>query len=286
MAVRKAVVPAAGLGTRTLPASKAVPKELLPVVDKPVIQYTVEEIARARIREVCIVISRGKEAIADHFGPNSELESALEERGKVALLDEIRAIQRLAEISYAKQDEPLGLGHAVLCARDQVGEEPFAVALPDEIYDPGENLLGEMVASFEQDGTSVIAVTEVPHEEIGLYGSIDPEGDGEFLRVRSVVEKPEPSEAPSNLAVIGRYVLEPRIFDVLEDLGPGTGGEIQLTDGLEVLAREGRLSARVYRGRRWDVGKKDSYLEAVVALAAERPDLGEDFRGFLDRFRP
>lgn len=284
MTISKAVIPAAGFGTRFLPASKAVPKMLLPVVDKPVIQYAVEEIVRAGVNKICIVISKGTESVIDHFRASSELESLLQERGKLDLLKDARALNELAEIDYVQQDEPLGLGHAVLIARDFIRDEPFLCALPDEIYDPAEDVLGDLVRARTDLGHSVITVTEVTSEQIGLYGSIEIDEVGEVMQVNSVVEKPEPGRAPSNYAIVGRYVLEPEIFDSLDRLTPGAGGEIQLTDSLDELAKKGRLSAKLYRGRRWDAGNKEGYLQAVVSLASERPDLGPAFREFLKEF--
>jgi UTP--glucose-1-phosphate uridylyltransferase len=287
MPVRKAVIPAAGLGTRFLPASKAVPKVLLPVVDKPAVQYAVEEAVRAGITNICIVTSPGGDAVAEYFSPAPVLEKALEASGKWELLEEVRSLTQLADIDYVTQDEPLGLGHAVLVARDYVGDEPFAVALPDEIFDPAGSVLADMVGAFERYSASVIAVAEVPDREISLYGSIDPEPVSEdVMRVRLVVEKPSPSEAPSNLAVVGRYVLDPEAFEALAGLAPAEDGEIQLTEGLSALAQRGRLFAQLYRGRRWDVGNREGYLRAVVTLAAERADLGPLFRQFLREFRP
>jgi UTP--glucose-1-phosphate uridylyltransferase len=287
MPVRKAVIPAAGLGTRFLPASKAVPKVLLPVVDKPAVQYAVEEAVRAGITNICIVTSPGGDAVAEYFSPAPVLEKALEASGKWELLEEVRSLTQLADIDYVTQDEPLGLGHAVLVARDYVGDEPFAVALPDEIFDPAGSVLADMVGAFERYSASVIAVAEVPDREISLYGSIDPEPvSGDVMRVRLVVEKPRPSEAPSNLAVVGRYVLDPEAFEALAGLAPAEDGEIQLTEGLSALAQRGRLFAQLYRGRRWDVGNREGYLRAVVTLAAERADLGPLFRQFLREFRP
>lgn len=282
MAVRKAVIPAAGLGTRFLPASKAVPKVLIPVVDRPAVQYAVEEVVRAGISDVCIVGSPGGDAVAAHFAPSPELEEALERAGKDDMLKEMRALAEIAQVTFVVQEEPLGLGHAVWVASNFVGDEPFVVALPDEIYDPQDGFLQRMLATFASRGSSVVAVVEVSDEEISLYGSIDPEDDeAEITKVRSVVEKPDPQSAPSNLAVVGRYVLEPQIFGTLERLDAGALGEIQLTDALNVLAGEGRLLAQRYNGRRWDVGQKSGYLEAVVTLASERDDLGPEFRRFL-----
>jgi UTP--glucose-1-phosphate uridylyltransferase len=271
-----------------------VPKVLLPVVDRPAIQYAVEELVRAGVNDICIVTSRGGDAVIDHFGATPDLELVLRRGGKHHFLDEVLALRQLADIYAVRQHEALGLGHAVWTARNHVGGEPFVVVLPDELFDPEENFLGDMIAAFDEHGDSVIAVQEVPHEQIRFYGSIDPlpDPDGspnssnssDLIKVRSLVEKPEPDEAPSDLAAVGRYVLDPEIFEILEKVDPGAGGEIQLTDGLNVLAERRRLRARIHRGRRWDVGSKAGYLEATVTLAAEREDLGPSFRRFLDGF--
>ena len=273
MAIRKGVIPVAGFGTRFLPVSKAVPKVLLPVLDRPVIQYAVEEMARAGIDQVCIVMSRGQGAIADHFSPSPELEALLEAAGKIELLRALRAPEELAELFYVTQHRALGLGHAVLCAADFVGDEPFAVILPDELFDPQDNFLGEMIEIFDEMEASVIAGLEVPLEHISRYGAIDPEDpEADPGRIRSLVEKPPVHEAPSNLAVVGRYLLDPRIFDVLAKVEPGAVGEIQLTDALDVLARQGHLWGKRYEGRRWDVGNQQGFLRANFDLAAEHPD--------------
>jgi UTP--glucose-1-phosphate uridylyltransferase len=274
MPIRKGVIPAAGLGTRFLPASKAVPKVLLPIVDRPVIQYAVEEMARAGITQICIVLSHGQGAICDHFAPAPELEAVLEKAGKTELLEEVRRTETLADIFYVQQHRPLGLGHAVLCAADFIDDEPFAVLLPDELFDPKDNFLGDMVETFEAQGQSVVAGLEVPHEEISRYGAIAAEdAEAELLRILSLVEKPPLDEAPSDIAIVGRYVLEPAVLALLAKLPPGALGEIQLTDALDILARQGRLLGRLYRGRRWDAGNKQGFLRANFDLAAERPDL-------------
>lgn len=286
MLVRKAVIPAAGLGTRFLPASKAVPKELIPVVDRPVIQYAVEELVRAGVTNICIVTSQGKEAVADHFGRNAKLESALEGAGKKDLLKEVRRLHELGDIFSVRQNEPLGLGHAVWVARDHVEDEPFVVLLPDELFDPKANFLGAMLEAFDDSGKSIVAVHEVPKETIKLYGSIDPIDQNEDpMRVRGVIEKPDPADAPSNLALSGRYVLVPEVFDILGKLDSGAGGEIQLADALGILASRDQLLAQRYSGRKWDVGTKDGYLEAVVTLGAEDPVLGQRFSEFLRNFK-
>jgi UTP--glucose-1-phosphate uridylyltransferase len=280
MPVRKGVIPAAGFGTRFLPVSKAVPKVLLPVVDRPVIQYAVEEMARAGIDQICIVLSHGQGAIADHFSPALELEGVLEAAGKTDLLALVRAPEELADIFYVTQHRPLGLGHAVWRARDFVGDEPFVVLLPDELFDPADNFLAEMIEIFDDREASVIAALEVPHEQISRYGAIDPEDPtADPVRIRSLVEKPPVDEAPSDLAVVGRYLLEPGVFDVLAKVKPGAIGEIQLTDALDVLAHEGGLYAKRYQGRRWDVGNQQGFLRANFDLAAENPDFAESVFG-------
>lgn len=287
MPVRKAVIPAAGLGTRFLPATKTVPKELLPIVDRPVIQYAVEELVRAGITNICIVTSYGKEGLADHFSSAAKLEAVLARTGKIELLDSIRQLHEMADIYSVRQNEPLGLGHAVWVARDHVQDEPFVVLLPDEILDPERNFLAEMLQAFDETATSVVAVHEVPHEDIKLYGSIAPDDPGvAVMSVHDVVEKPDPDDAPSDLALTGRYVLDPEVFEILTKLEPGASGEVQLADALGVLARRGQLKAMGYLGRRWDVGTKSGYLEAVVTLAAEHPELGDPFRTFLRSFKP
>lgn len=286
MPVNTAIIPAAGLGTRFLPASKAVPKELVTVVDRPIIQYAVEELVRAGITNICIVTSEGKEALTDHFSSNSKLESALRDKAKHDLLEEMMQLNKLANIFPVTQDEPLGLGHAVWVARQCVGDDPFVVLLPDELLDPADNFVADMVETYHRMGASVIAVDQVPHESIGSYGSIDPEpSEDDAMRVRALVEKPDPSVAPSDLAIIGRYVLDPEILDILSSVKPGAGGEIQLTDALAVLAEQGRLVAHRYRGRRWDAGTKLGYLQATAALAFEHPELGAGFRSYLDQIQ-
>jgi len=282
MRLRKAVIPAAGLGTRFLPATKAQPKEMLPIVDKPAIQYVVEEAVRAGLTEILIVTGRGKRSIEDHFDRSLELEHFLEEKGKFDDLKQVREISEMAEIHYIRQKDPLGLGHAVSVAEAFVGGEPFAVLLGDDIMADHHPLLSEMLDVHERYGRSVLAVTEVSREEVSLYGIVE----GEFLeerlaRVRSVIEKPEPDEAPSNLAAIGRYILTPEIFDCLRGIPPGRGGEIQLTDAITLLARQQAVYAWVFEGGRFDVGKKLDYLKATIELAIDREDLGEDLRAYL-----
>jgi UTP--glucose-1-phosphate uridylyltransferase len=287
MKVTKAVIPAAGLGTRLLPATRAVPKNLLPVVDRPIIQYAVEELVRAGVEEIWLVISKGQESLSEHFRPSHELESALEARGKSDLLEEMHRIQRLASIDYLYQEEPLGLGHAVGCAADKIGNESFAALLPDELFDPAENFLAEMMKVHSDTGDSVVAVHEVPGDDIRFYGAIDPVDETKaIIDVKGVVEKPDPAKTPSHLSMSGRYVLSPDVFGVLEDLPPGAGNEIQLADALGVLAQRGSVKAMRYEGRRWDVGKIEGLLQANVSLAMERPDLGPRFKEFLNNRRP
>lgn len=272
MPVRKAVIPAAGLGTRFLPVSKAVPKVLLPVVDRPIIQYAVEELARAGVSEICVVISHGQGAIADYFSSAPELEASLERTGKTEMLAQLRALEELAEIFFVQQRHALGLGHAVGCARDFVGDEPFVVLLPDEMFDPADDFLAQMIAAFDGYGLSVIAGMQVAHERICNYGAIDAQDlSADPLLIRSVVEKPPIEEAPSDLAIVGRYLLEPEVFDILSKLKPGAVGEIQLTDALDVLAHAGRLLGKSYPGRRWDVGNIYGWLQANHDLAADDP---------------
>lgn len=282
MPVRKAVIPAAGLGTRFLPASKAVPKELITVVDRPVIQYAVEELVRAGVTDICIVSSHGKEAVTDHFGRNPKLEAALEKSGKTELLEKVRRLHELADVYSVRQNEPLGLGHAVWCAREHMKDEPFVVLLPDELFDPQRNFLADMLATFEETERSVVAVHEVPMEEIRLYGCVAVEDPSAHpLVATGVVEKPDPSVAPSNLALSGRYVLVPEVFEILAKLEPGAGGEIQLADACGVLAERGDLLAEKYVGRKWDAGTKIGYLKASFDLALDDDDLGDELKAYL-----
>ncbi|KDN73791.1 UTP--glucose-1-phosphate uridylyltransferase GalU [Streptomyces olindensis] len=284
--VRKAVVPAAGLGTRFLPATKATPKEMLPVVDKPAIQYVVEEAAAAGLDDVLMVTGRHKRAIEDHFDHAFELEQALATKGDTVRLDAVRDPARLASIHHIRQGDPLGLGHAVLCARRHVGDEPFAVLLGDDLIDQREALLSRMLDVRDGRGGSVVALMEVPPEQIHLYGcaAVEPTGEEDVVRVTGLVEKPAPHSAPSRYAVIGRYVLDPGVFGVLERIPPGRGGEIQLTDALQELAAGGTVHGVVFEGRRYDTGDKADYLRTVVRLTCERPDLGPEFTAWLREF--
>ncbi|HVF19779.1 MAG TPA: UTP--glucose-1-phosphate uridylyltransferase GalU [Mycobacteriales bacterium] len=285
-AITKAVIPAAGLGTRFLPATKATPKEMLPVVDKPAIQYVVEEAVRAGLTDILMVTGRGKGSLEDHFDRSWELEAALEAKGDTARLALVRDLADLADIHYVRQGQPRGLGHAVLCAADHVGDEAFAVLLGDDFVDLDAPLLSTMADVQAKHGGSVIGLMEVPADQIQLYGCAagEPTGDEDVVRITRMVEKPSPEEAPSNLAVIGRYVLSPGVFDVLRATEPGRGGEIQLTDALEALSASEPMHGVVFRGRRFDTGDRAGYLRTVVTLAVERPDLGPEFLAWLRDF--
>ncbi|HEV3400197.1 MAG TPA: UTP--glucose-1-phosphate uridylyltransferase GalU [Acidimicrobiales bacterium] len=281
-AVRKAVIPAAGLGTRFLPATKAQPKEMLPVVDKPAIQHVVEEAVRAGLRDILIITGRGKRSLEDHFDRSFELEHYLEAAGKSDLLREMRQIADMADIHYVRQGEPRGLGHAVGVAREHVGDEPFAVLLGDDIMTEESRVLPDMLDIHERYGRSVVALKEFPLQDISSYGCVRPEQVEETLvRVLDLVEKPRPEDAPSNLAVMGRYVFTPEIFEALDRVGPGRGGEIQLTDAMAVLLKEQTIYGHLFEHGRYDIGDKLDYLRATVELAIEREDLGPGFRNFL-----
>ncbi|ESQ00310.1 UTP--glucose-1-phosphate uridylyltransferase GalU [Streptomyces sp. CHA1] len=285
--ISKAVVPAAGLGTRFLPATKATPKEMLPVVDKPAIQYVVEEAVAAGLSDILMVTGRNKRPLEDHFDRNYELEQALSRKGDEARLARVQESSDLATMHYVRQGDPRGLGHAVLCAAPHVGNEPFAVLLGDDLIDPRDPLLARMVDVQEREGGSVIALMEVAPEQIHLYGSaaVETTGEDDVVRVTGLVEKPDPADAPSNYAVIGRYVLDPAIFGILRQTEPGRGGEIQLTDALQKLTEDekvgGPVHGVVFKGRRYDTGDRGDYLRAIVRLACEREDLGPDFRAWL-----
>jgi UTP--glucose-1-phosphate uridylyltransferase len=282
MKVRKAVIPAAGLGTRFLPATKAQPKEMLPLLDKPAIQYVVEEAVRAGLTDILIVTGRGKRSIEDHFDRSLELEHFLEAKGKFDELKLIREISDMAAIHYIRQKDPLGLGHAIAVAQEHVGEEPFAVLLGDDIMAESNPLLVEMLQVHERYGRSVLAAMEVSRDEISMYGSIELEFvEDRLARVIGVVEKPSPSEAPSNLAAIGRYILTPEIFDCIRAIEPGVGGEVQLTDAINLLAQQQAVYAWVFEGGRFDVGNKLDYLKATIELAIDRDDIGEDLGTYL-----
>lgn len=280
--VRKAVIPAAGLGTRFLPATKAQPKEMLPIVDKPTIQYIIEEALASGIEEFLIVTGRSKRSIEDHFDRSLELEMTLERSHKYELL---QMIQKISDISvhYIRQKEPLGLGHAILCAKHFVGSEPFAVLLGDDIVDSGIPCLRQLIDIYNETGTSILGVQEVTPEKVSSYGIVEPKDRiaERAWSVRDMVEKPSPEEAPSNLAVLGRYIIMPEIFDILEKTAPGRGGEIQLTDALKELAKSQEILAYNFEGRRYDVGDKQGYLEATVEQALKNPELREKFLIYL-----
>jgi UTP--glucose-1-phosphate uridylyltransferase len=283
--VRKVVFPAAGLGTRFLPATKAQPKEMLPLVDKPIIQYGVEEAVQSGVDNIIIVTGRGKNAIEDHFDVSIELESFLQQRGKTEQLEEIRKISNMINVAYVRQGEPLGLGHAVLVTADLVGDEPFAVILADDVIDATPPALKQMIDVFERVGGPVLAVERVPADHVSNYGIVDVDtsvqlGDGVYA-VRDLVEKPHRDEAPSNLAIIGRYLLTPDIFGALRDTAKDRTGEIQLTNGLRALLRQRKIFACEIDGSRHDTGNKLGYLQAVVYFALRRSDLSEPFRAYL-----
>jgi UTP--glucose-1-phosphate uridylyltransferase len=294
--ISKAVIPAAGLGTRFLPATKATPKEMLPVVDKPAIQYVVEEAVSAGLDDVLMITGRNKRPLEDHFDRNYELESALEKKGDANRLAKVQESSDLATMHYVRQGDPKGLGHAILCAAPHVGHEPFAVLLGDDLIDPRDPLLARMIEVQEQRGGSVIALMEVDPAQIHLYGcaAVEPTEDSDVVEVTGLVEKPDAASAPSNYAVIGRYVLDPHIFDILRKTEPGRGGEIQLTDALQKLAEDHRSTGEggaggpvhgvVFKGRRYDTGDRGDYLRAIVRLACEREDLGPEFRTWLRRY--
>ena len=281
--ITKAVIPAAGLGTRFLPATKACPKEMLPIVDKPTIQYIIEEALNSGIKDILIISGHNKRAIEDHFDRNPELELNLQEHGKTELLEQVKAIADV-NIHYIRQKEPKGLGHAILCAKAFVGDEPFAVLLGDDVvYNDGNPCLKQLIDVYNATGSSVLGCQTVPQEKVSSYGIVASEAtDNErIFKVNDMVEKPVVAEAPSRLAVLGRYVITPEIFKILEHTAPGRGGEIQLTDALKMLAKEQSMYAYDFIGRRYDVGDKEGYLEATVEYALRRGDLRDKFLGYL-----
>jgi UTP--glucose-1-phosphate uridylyltransferase len=281
--LKKAVFPVAGFGSRFLPVTKASPKEMLPIVDKPLIQYAVEEAAAAGITEMVFVTGRNKRAIEDHFDKAYELETELERKGKDVLLEKVRSVlPEGVRCIYIRQPEPLGLGHAVLCAQAVIGDDPFAVLLADDLIDANPPAMARMAQVFEREGASLLGVEEVPRDQTQSYGIVTIDRmNGDLARIHSIVEKPRPAEAPSNLAVVGRYVLTPRIFELLAALTPGAGGEIQLTDAIsELLVHERVLAVRL-PGKRFDCGSKLGYLEATVAYGLRHPEIGEDFARYL-----
>jgi UTP--glucose-1-phosphate uridylyltransferase len=282
--VRKAVFPAGGLGTRFLPATKVIPKEMLALVDKPIIQYGVEEAIASGIEHIIIVTGRGKGAMEDHFDFSFELDSTLERRGKKELLEVSRSVASLARISYVRQKEPLGLGHAVLCAKDLVGDEPFAVILPDDVIDADPPCLKQMIDVFNERGSSVLATMTIEGPSISAYGVLAGSQDSANPRIYNctgMVEKPKLEDAPSKQAIIGRYVLTPRVFELLEQTKPGAGGEIQLTDGILALVKEQKVFGYTFEGKRFDAGDKFGMLQATVEFALKRPEFAEKFREYL-----
>ncbi len=282
MKVKKAVIPAAGLGTRFLPATKAMPKEMLPIVDTPTIQYIVEEAVKSGIEDIIIVTGRTKRSVEDHFDKAYELETELEKSGKTDFLKVVQDISEMANIHYVRQREALGLGHAVYCAKTFVGNDPFAVLLGDDIVKAEKPCLAQMIEVFNEKQASVLGVQTVPHEHICKYGAIDatPEGERTY-RVHDMVEKPKPEEAPSDIAVLGRYILTPEIFECIERTPRGKGGEIQLTDAIELLGKQQPIYAYDFVGRRYDVGDRMGYLEAMVEYALDRADLKDRFAAYL-----
>ena len=282
--LRKAVFPVAGFGSRFLPVTKASPKEMMPVVDKPLIQYAVEEAAAAGITDMIFVTGRHKRAIEDHFDKAYELETELERRGKEALLEQVRSVlPEGVRCIYIRQPEPLGLGHAVLCAQPVVGNDPFAVVLADDLMDSQPGAMSRMAQIFEKEACSLLGVEEVPRDQTESYGIVTVERmQGDSARIHSIVEKPKPAKAPSNLAVIGRYVLTPRVFELLAAVTPGAGGEIQLTDAISALLAEERVLAVRLPGRRFDCGSKLGYLQAMVELGVRHPEVGAAFARYLD----
>ena len=289
--VRKAVIPAAGMGTRFLPATKAVPKEMLPVVDTPTIQYVVEEAVAAGIGDILLVTGRGKGAIEDHFDRAPELEEVLEAKGDTAGLELIRRSNQLAAVHSVRQGAPKGLGHAVLCAADHVGDEPFAVLLGDDFIHPSDPLLQRMIDARARYGGSVVALMEVGMDQVSLYGAVafEPTGEDDVVRLTDMVEKPSPEDAPSNKVIIGRYVCDPAIFGVLRRTPPGRGGEIQVTDALKTLAQMppaegGGVHGVLFHGRRFDTGNRVDYLRTIVQFACERPDVAAEFVPWLRKY--
>jgi UTP--glucose-1-phosphate uridylyltransferase len=280
--VHKAVVLAAGYGTRLLPATKAQPKEALPLVDKPIIQYAVEEAVASGLEQVIIVTSSGKRAVEDHFGRSIELEQALLAKGDLARLEEIRRISELADIVYVRQKEQRGIGDAVLTARQVVGREPFVLFFPDDVIIADVPVARQLIQVFQERGGSVLAVEEVPRDAVASYGIVDCEPAGDRVcRVRSLVEKPQPEEAPSNLAIVGRYVLTPEIFDAITETPPGKGGEIQITDALALLLKKQSMFACRFTGKRYDTGRPLGLIKASIELALMRPDMGPELRHYL-----
>ncbi len=282
MKVRKAIIPAAGLGTRFLPATKAQPKEMLPIVDKPTLQYIIEEAIASGIEEILIITGRNKKSIEDHFDRSIELELELEKKGKLELLEEVRKISDMVNIYYIRQKEPKGLGHAINCARSFIGNEPFAVLLGDDIVDAEKPCLKQMIETYNKYKTTILGVQEVPKKDVCKYGIVDGNViEDRIYKVNNLVEKPTVENSPSNIAILGRYIINPAIFEVLDNTKPGSGGEIQLTDALKELSQREAMYAYNFEGRRYDAGDKQGYLEATVEFALRRDDLREGFLNYL-----
>ena len=280
--IKKAIIPAAGLGTRFLPATKAQAKEMLPIVDKPTLQYIIEEAIESGIEEILIVTGRNKKSIEDHFDRSVELELELEQKGKTAMLEMVQDISNMVNIHYIRQKEPKGLGHAIHCAKSFIGNEPFAVLLGDDIVDASTPCLKQMIDAYDEYKTTVLGVQEVAKENVDKYGILDVKHiEDRVYKVKDMVEKPSIEEAPSNIAILGRYIITPEIFNILENQAPGKGGEIQLTDALQKLATKEAIYAYNFEGRRYDVGDKLGFLEATVDFALKRPELRDDFIEFL-----
>lgn len=282
MKVRKAIIPAAGLGTRFLPATKAQPKEMLPIVDKPTIQYIIEEAVASGIEDILIITGRGKRAIEDHFDKSYELEEELRKKGNEELLAQVRQITNLVDIHYIRQKEPKGLGHAIHCAKSFIGNEPFAVLLGDDIVDAQTPCLKQMINIYEEYQTTILGVQQVPWEDVSKYGIVaGKQIDERIYKVKTLIEKPDADQAPSNVAILGRYIINPAIFQHLEKATPGKGGEIQLTDSLNTLAALEPMYAYEFQGRRYDVGNKLGFLQATVEYALKREDLKDEFEAYL-----
>ncbi len=283
MKIRKAVIPAAGLGTRFLPATKAQPKEMLPIVDKPTLQYIIEEAIESGIEEILIITGRNKSSIENHFDKSVELELELEKKGKTDLLEEVRKISDMVNIHYIRQKEPKGLGHAIYCAKSFIGNEPFAVLLGDDIvYNPEKPCLKQMIEAYDEYNATVLGVQEVPREDVNKYGIVEGKSiKDRVYKVKGLIEKPAIETAPSNIAILGRYIINPAIFEILGHTKPGKGGEIQLTDALKELAQREEMYAYVFEGRRYDVGDKQGFLEATVEYALRREDLRGEFLDYL-----
>ena len=282
--IKKAVIPAAGLGTRFLPATKAQPKEMLPIVDKPTLQYIIEEAVASGIEEILIITGKNKKSIEDHFDKSVELELELEQKGKTELLEIVRDISQMVNIYYIRQKEPKGLGDAIYCARSFIGDEPFAVLLGDDIVDASTPCLKQMIDAYDEYKTTVLGVQEVARENVDKYGILDVKHiEDRVYKVKDLVEKPELDKAPSNIAILGRYIITPEIFDILEDLPAGKGGEVQLTDALKRLSKKEAMYAYNFEGKRYDVGDKLGFLEATVDFALKKPELKDSFMDYLKK---